>query len=1083
MARRLNDSGGFFGTIYKCLFYLTILISYTSGLTAASSRYKHYHRTPIIDLNGAEELVGIIRENERVVSISPQLRILRDTGPICRYELNQISENSANIKDDLPFESRILDKTDGTAQIRLKNGASIDCSNNKFIIQVVAVRCADDSARSEIVTLKITVKDTNNHIPEFEAPWYSFDVDEGKTGEIARIYASDGDCGHPYGKICRYEITNALDGNPFQIDDQGILTTVKPLNASYGESHILTIVAHDCGMLSSKSTLVTIHVRPKCVNGLMTTKNSNIGNVITKPDSIVNVEASGLSAARRLMPNVSVRLCLKEQTCTVKYAESKILLYQLPTYVNINTDSLKLCAFQHENIELLPEQNATVLKPTTLTDNDLDDEDIDEDEEEDDEDAKIDKSENSDNSEEENEKKYYFNGKSNSIIVSRNKIKSVIPQNFTLTFAMKHKPGTKEQQSVKQNILCETDDFAMNRHHFAVYLRHCKLELLLRREAKNSVAEFRAAEWRWQAAEMCDDKWHSYAIVFIDLDNVKLYIDGKLFDTTDRDPEILDDWPLHETKQHKTRLVVGACWHGRQQTMVQYFTGYLAKMFIAMGKIESENSIECLHSQHGSLNFDAINRLVVGESVIFDKSQFELTVKANNLKSLASLLQNIEFKIDANAPKNQNKRHFIVNSHVDCVEENRTIMLGTYKADINVIKKAPEQRQLPQLLISGQTLIKVERQALKSGTSMLPNIQIVVTQPNTDDATETDVTSQHRLDWCKVHLKPSRDMDLEYFSSPAALISFLNVDFEHDKQGIMLKGKESVKNYEDVLAKIRYYNTRAESYNKRLYTVQCAMLGEKIFSNDFFVQMNIVDDNDIEETVEKLSSLSKKLNDNNKNPDEPSSTAIEDQEILKLEKHFEPSFDRLGANRLQNILEMDLPRPKALLGSHHGYDMSQGSVAGGAVAIVVIVCIGFLLVLLVIGVLKMRESPLPRRSRRNRKATIEGMEWDDNGMNMNITVNPLMDLNKAQSLETASAYGSDGEESLDDEESYHEEDELTDDGEENEGADRVGILPHAESNKRSLEWDDSTLSPLASSSTNSNGVLLNNNNNTKSYCV
>lgn len=92
--------------------------------------------------------------------------------------------------------------------------------------------------------------------------------------------------------------------------------------------------------------------------------------------------------------------------------------------------------------------------------------------------------------------------------------------------------------------------------------------------------------------------------------------------------------------------------------------------------------------------------------------------------------------------------------------------------------------------------------------------------------------------------------------------------------------------------------------------------------------MNIVDDNDIEETVEKLSSLSKKLNDNNKNPDEPSSTAIEDQEILKLEKHFEPSFDRLGANRLQNILEMDLPRPKALLGSHHGYDMSQGSVAG-----------------------------------------------------------------------------------------------------------------------------------------------------------
>lgn len=42
------------------------------------------------------------------------------------------------------------------------------------------------------------------------------------------------------------------------------------------------------------------------------------------------------------------------------------------------------------------------------------------------------------------------------------------------------------------------------------------------------------------------------------------------------------------------------------------------------------------------------------------------------------------------------------------------------------------------------------------------------------------------LDWCKVHLKPSRDMDLEYFSSPASLIAALHIDFEHDKQVIAL---------------------------------------------------------------------------------------------------------------------------------------------------------------------------------------------------------------------------------------------------------------------------------------------------------
>ena len=50
------------------------------------------------------------------------------------------------------------------------------------------------------------------------------------------------------------------------------------------------------------------------------------------------------------------------------------------------------------------------------------------------------------------------------------------------------------------------------------------------------------------------------------------------------------------------------------------------------------------------------------------------------------------------------------------------------------------------------------------------------------DGREVDATSKHKLDWCKVHLKPDRDMDLEYFSSPSSLIASMNLEFEHDKQ-------------------------------------------------------------------------------------------------------------------------------------------------------------------------------------------------------------------------------------------------------------------------------------------------------------
>lgn len=101
-----------------------------------------------------------------------------------------------------------------------------------------------------------------------------------------------------------------------------------------------------------------------------------------------------------------------------------------------------------------------------------------------------------------------------------------------------------------------------------------------------------------------------------------------------------------------------------------------------------------------------------------------------------------------------------------------------------------------------------------------------------------DITDKNKLSWCKVHLKPARDMDLEYFSSPAALISSLNVDFEHDKLGIMLKGEELAQNYANVLSKIHYYNTRSEAYTQRMYTVQCALDDEKIVSNEFFVTVS-----------------------------------------------------------------------------------------------------------------------------------------------------------------------------------------------------------------------------------------------------
>jgi hypothetical protein len=946
----------------------------------------------------------MIAEDERTVSMFPQLHVLPETGPICRYDLTAVADSNGKYKE-LPFESKVLNKTEGTMRLSLREGTTIDCSDKEWNMQLVAVRCADESAKSEPVSLKVTVTDTNNHSPQFEAPWYTFEVDEGKVAKIARIYATDADCGHPYGKICRYEITNALTGNPFEIDDQGILSTTQPLNRSQAESHILTVVAHDCGMLRSKSTLITIHVRPRCVDGL---RNGQATSSEKKEEPKTIHYIPGTGAKRILSDAAEIMMCPREDTCTVKQVDTKVSLHLNPK-TDVDFEAAKQCGLKAETVDLLPHAAESKKLKNDVISEDSDDEDLDS------------------NEVKPAEQKNFFNGKSNAIIVSPNTIQKVIPESFTLSFSMKHEAGSKEQQAVKQNLLCETDNFGMNRHHFAVYLRHCKLELLLRREAENAAPEFRAAEWRWETPTVCDGSWHSYAILFADLDNVTLLVDGERFGINERNPEILDDWPLHQTKEHKTRLVVGACWHGRNQTMVQHFKGHLSSMFLLPGLVEPEATIKCMHSNNEKLSIRTIDHLVLGESVVFNHDETQVSLKANSLSEAASLLKEIEYKI-MNGKTTQEKRLISIATQVTCVE-NRTIPLGTYEESVVIVKP-----DTPRLSVSGLPLVSTNRHTLKTGSVMLPNLQITVTQ--NIDGVQSDITEKTYLDWCKVHLKPSRDMDLEYFSSPAALIASLNVEFEHDKEGIMLKGEETSKAYMDVLAKIHYYNTHPDTYNKRMYTVHCAMQGGKIVSNEFSVTMTIVDD-DLEEAVEKLSSLSKKL--------QSSSNDESNDDLLKMEKHFEPSFDQLGANRLQNILEMDLPRPKALL-SHHGYEVGgQGAVAGGAVAVVVVICIGFLLVLLVIGVVKMRDHPLPKR-RRSRKTTMEGMEWDDNGMN--ITVNPLEDVNKTQ--QHADVY-SEEEESLEDEESYREEDELTEDDDE-----ETEVLPLAENAQRNngLEWDD-----------------------------
>ncbi|KAK6634850.1 hypothetical protein RUM44_000097 [Polyplax serrata] len=864
----------------------------------------------------------------------------------------------------------ILLKDNGEAELRAKK--NLNCEKRKnYKFDIAAVGCSGEI--SDNATVHISVVDINEYPPTFIEPSYVKQVDEGRLyNEIVRVEATDRDCTPKYGDVCKYEILTS--DQPFTIDNEGAIRNTEPLDYERSHNHILSVVAYDCGMRQSLPVMVTIKVNRVCKLGWKAI-----------PERIDYAPGTG---REDLLPDASLELC--DIPCTVSKLLSRISLATSHIGKGCDRDTYsvqsqrKLCGASKNSVDLLPSPGlGTEWTKPLPTDEGRESDEI-----------------------------FEFDGANTAVAIPTDVLDHNLSSVFTISAWLKHKHIPNQEKHVKEHVVCSADDHKMNRHHFAVFIRNCRLILLLRRDfSDGDINIFRPAEWRWKIPQVCDNEWHHYAIS-VRFPQVDLYLDGQLFKAEKKSPEIIDDWPLHLTKGINTTLTVGACWQGSESKMKHHFRGYIAGLSVLLGENEKPEVLSCLHKCKETLEVPSVKLLEPGMELITNSDLTELSIEGDNKTNLETLIRKVGY-INSREFPTPGRRNIHIMTHVTC-DKGHMVKIPPVESYVMVL-----QPQTPTIEINGTSNIAREYEDFREGVRVFTDVHITVGTPSKHEKVwrqgEPMSVIEKKLDSCTVSVYPSLNPDHETMTLPENMVSQLGITAKVNKDGAVITGADIIYNYQQVLRHIQYTNRKPAYYLNRVFKLICTELNGRFISNEY---------------VQTLTVIHPRVPTVTKSP-------------LAGEKNAKPVVLHQGTqNIVQSHARLDRHnvevRPSI---DEYIHDRTQAVVAGGshAVTIIVVVCVGFLLFMIVLGVIRIRAA--------HHQSTVQEisdteMAWDDSALT--ITVNPMEDMDGG-----SNGFNGGSRKMLD-----NEDDMSSSDSEScMDSSDDEGPPPSC----KGLEWDNSTL--------------------------
>jgi len=727
-------------------------------------------------LSGDGTYSGSVSEQGGTVDLDPPLTA--SDGPICGYRL--INKH----KNKLPFQVFMLNQETGAAEIRASR--PINCETRRsYKLQISAVSCTGEvSKRSEVV---IKVLDVNEFSPTFSATEYSAQVAEGElSDELLTVAATDEDCSTTFGTVCGFNLTSPA--HPFTIDQHGTIRNTEPLSAASSRTHVVGVVARDCGGRTSDPVLVTINVLPKCITSWTDVSTSMTYIPGTGPQPV--------------FPTAKLQLCAAAACVPVKL-EAALTLHTDHVGVGCDRDTYslasqrKMCGASSAAVDLLPVENdAGWLKHLS-----------------------------SDKGREVGPV-YHFDGVS-AATVPEEVLSHDFGKEFTISAWLRHQPKAVSKHA-KEHIMCLADDHRKNRHHLAFFIRNCKLVLLTRREYLDSERNiFKPAEFRWTLPQLCDDKWHHYA-VSVSADGVDLTLDGELWRPQPNNPEVIDDWPLHPAADLKTTLTVGGCWHGSDNKMQQQLNGYMAGLAVLPGRKEHAEVLKCLVQCSESLQLPATNLLDPGMEMITNSQGSQVTIDGADASNLEQLVRQVAYVNTREFPA-PGRRRLELTTTVTCGDgSRREVPVSVSRV---LVLPVPE----PTITLSATTNTSATYSMFKGGVRIFKDIRLSVTRPEGEDTIPETL-----VDKCTVSVFPPLNPDHEAMALPELMLKTLNLEGSVGVGGAEVRGADMMYNYEEVLRQVVYTNQKPAYYLNRQFKLVCSDLNDRFTSNEYIQTVTVV---------------------------------------------------------------------------------------------------------------------------------------------------------------------------------------------------------------------------------------------------